>query len=271
MATRVVRAPAVAGRFYPGDPGACAEEVARLLGGRAEGRRALGVVSPHAGWVYSGALAGKTFAQVAVPARVVVLSPNHTGMGSAVSLIAAGAFELPGGDVAIDEELAAVLLAEVPGAREDARAHAREHAIEVELPFLRARRADVRFVPVVLGGLDGDEAVAVGRGLARALTRAGGDVLVVASSDMSHYLPDRLTRERDRPALERILALDPEGLYEVVRRDDISMCGILPVTAMLACARDHGAARAELVGYATSGDAFGERERVVGYAGVVVT
>jgi len=220
--------------------------------------------------VYSGALAGKTFAQVTVPARVVVLSPNHTGRGSAVSLIAAGSFQIPVGEVPIDEDLAALVLAEVPGAREDARAHAQEHAIEVELPFLQARRADVSFVPIVLGGLDRAEAIAVGRGLARAIEGAGGDVLVVASSDMSHYLSDAVTRERDRPAIERILALDPEGLYDVVERQDISMCGILPVTAMLACARDHGASVAQLVGYATSGDAFGDRDRVVGYAGVVV-
>jgi MEMO1 family protein len=272
--TRVVRAPAVAGRFYPGQAEDLSREVARHLGEPQDAQRALGVVAPHAGYIYSGALAGKTFARVQVPQRVIVLGPNHTGLGSPVSVIASGAFQLPGAEVPIDDDLAAAILKRVPGARHDPRAHEREHAIEVELPFLlaqRGTRTDLRFVPIVLGSLDGDRAIAVGRGLAKAIDDAGGDVLVVASSDMSHYLSDADARRRDRPAIDRILALDPEGLYRVVDEQDISMCGILPVTAMLACAREHGAARADLVGYATSGDAFGDTERVVGYAGVVVT
>jgi AmmeMemoRadiSam system protein B len=139
----------------------------------------------------------------------------------------------------------------------------------VEVPFLHALRPDLTILPIILGGLDGDETVAVGRGLARALD--GLDVLVVASSDMSHYLPDDVARQQDKVALTPLLALDPEGLYRTVHEGDISMCGILPATAMLAFARERGAARAELAAYATSGDVTGDRSAVVGYAGVLVS
>jgi AmmeMemoRadiSam system protein B len=264
-----IRAPAVAGRFYPGDPEELRGRVRAFLGDTSAAAPVLGLVAPHAGYVYSGGIAGRTFARARVPSRVVVLCPNHTGLGSPVSLVDAGAFRLPGGDVPVDAELAARILAEVPGARVDARAHAHEHAIEVELPFLRERRAELRVVPIVLASLDDEQAVAVGRGLARAI--GDEDVLVVASSDMSHYLPDEVTRRKDDLAIRQMLALDPVGLYRTVEKHDISMCGYLPATAMLACARARGASRAELAGYATSGEAFGEYDRVVGYAGVLVS
>ncbi|HKA87976.1 MAG TPA: AmmeMemoRadiSam system protein B, partial [Haliangiales bacterium] len=229
----------------------------------------LGLVAPHAGYMYSGGVAGKTFRLARIPPLVVILAPNHTGRGARVSVLAARALRIPGRDVPVSSELSQRILREVPGATLDVRAHEREHAAEVEVPFLVALRPDVEILPIVLGGLGGDETVAVGRGLARAL--AGLDVLVVASSDMSHYLPDAMARARDKLALEPLLALDPEGLYRTVEDNDISMCGILPATAMLAYARENGAARAELAAYATSGDASGDYSAVVGYAGVLVS
>lgn len=267
-----VRSPAVAGLFYPRDPQLLRREVERHIGDTADAAPAVGAVVPHAGYVYSGGVAGRTFRRLAVPRRVVILCPNHTGRGSRVSVVPAGAFRVPGADVPVDEHLARAVLAEVPGAAADTRAHEREHAIEVELPFLLARRPDVAIVPIVLGGLDESEAVAVGEGLARAAEAAapGQDVLVLASSDMSHYVPDRTARALDRLAIERLLALDPSGLHRTVERHDISMCGYLPATAMLAWARRRGAGRAELAGYATSGETSGDLEHVVGYAGVVV-
>jgi AmmeMemoRadiSam system protein B len=229
-------------------------------------------MAPHAGYVYSGDVAGMVFARIDVPPRAIVLCPNHTGRGARIAVAAQGAFRVPGADVPIDEPLARAILEHVPGARADLDAHAGEHAIEVELPFLLARRggAPLSIVPIVLGGLGEDEAIEVGRGLHRAVAGAGGDVLVVASSDMSHYLPDGEARAIDHVALEPLLAMDPGLLYRTVRERRISMCGYLPATAMLSYARASGAERAELVGYATSGDAFGDRDRVVGYAGVVV-
>ena len=161
-------------------------------------------------------------------------------------------------------------MAEVSGAEADAEAHRSEHAIEVELPFLVAKRPDVKIVPIVLSGVREAEVIALGEALHKAAEKVDGDVLVVASSDMSHYLPDEEVRKVDHVALEPLLNFDPSGLYRTVVDNEISMCGFIPATAMLAYARRANASAPELVGYATSGDAFGDRSRVVGYAGVVV-
>jgi AmmeMemoRadiSam system protein B len=268
-----LRPPAVAGRFYPDDAETLEKDVERYLSaGRAgEPARAIAMVAPHAGYMYSGAVAGQVFARIRVPERVVVMGPNHTGRGERVSVVPAGAFQLPGGAVPIDEELAAAILDHVPAARADADAHRMEHSVEVELPFLLALERAVRFVPMVLGGLSERDSIAVGEGLARAIAAVGDDVLVVASSDMSHYLPDAEARRVDKIALDALLTGDAATLHRTVRERDISMCGVIPTTAMLAYARAAGAAQApSLVAYATSADASGDRSRVVGYAGVVV-
>lgn len=270
-----IRLPAVAGRFYPAQADRLQSDVARhLAAGAAEPAigRVLGVMAPHAGYVYSGDIAGKVFARIDVPARVIVLCPNHTGRGARIAVATRGAFRIPGADISIDEPLARAILAELPDAEADLSAHAQEHAIEVELPFLHARRGGepLAIVPIVLGGLAEAEAIEVGRGLARAIAREAADALVVASSDMSHYLSDAEARAIDQVALAPLLDMDPGRLYRTVRERRISMCGYLPATAMLSYAKAAGARSAELVGYATSGDAFGDRDRVVGYAGVVV-
>lgn len=278
MAGSDVRQPAVAGRFYPGDDEVLRADVHRYLAPSPppspsiEPRAHLGVVAPHAGYVYSGAIAGKVFAQTIVPRRVIVLAPNHTGRGARCAVWPRGAFVLPGDLVSVDEELCARLLAAdvVPKLVDDRAAHRDEHALEVELPFVRARRHDATITPIILGGLDGGECIALGRALARIVSQLDEEVLVVASSDMSHYLPDDVTREIDQHAIAPMLACDPERLYEVVEREEISMCGILPVTTMLSYARERGAKQGTLVAYGTSADAFGARDRVVGYAAVTV-
>jgi hypothetical protein len=270
-----IRPTAVAGRFYPGEAEELERQVTALLaaGESAAARpavRAVAVMAPHAGYMYSGGVAGRVFAGVEVPERVIVLCPNHTGLGRRIAVVPAGRFCLPGGDVPIDEELAAAVLAEVPGAEADREAHRFEHAIEVELPLLRARQPRLGLVPIVLAGLSEAEALALGEGLHRAVARAGGGALVVASSDMSHYLPDEVARRVDHMALAPMLAFDPAGLYRTVRAHDISMCGFIPAAAALSYARLAGASAPELVAYATSGDAGGGRQRVVGYAGVIM-
>jgi AmmeMemoRadiSam system protein B len=271
-----IRQPAVAGRFYPADPIRLQREVGDLLrpGSSAQiaARPAVAVMAPHAGYVYSGGIAGAVFAAVVVPPRVILLCPNHTGMGPRISVVPDGAFRIPGADIPVDAPLAAAILREVPGAAADRDAHAHEHAIEVELPFLLARQPALTIVPIVLAGLSAREAIALGEALARAVaaTAAPGEVLLVASSDMSHYLPDAVARTVDHQALEPLLAYDAPALYRTVVDNDISMCGFIPATAMLAYAHATGAPAPELVGYATSGDAFGDRSRVVGYAGVLI-
>jgi AmmeMemoRadiSam system protein B len=266
----------VAGTFYPRGPAAVAAESAALVAGDAVAAPAIAVVSPHAGWRYSGALAGKLFAGVVVPERVLVLAPNHTGRGPRASIwsadggAAAGAssWQLPGLEIPIDEPFVASLRAEAPGLRADREAHEDEHAIEVLLPLIAARQPRLRLAAVVLGGLGLPECEALGAAVARAVAAADGPTLIVASSDMSHYLEDAEARATDRLALAPLAAADPRGLHAAVRAHGISMCGYIPATVALFAARALGATRATVVGYATSADAGGDRDRVVGYAAV---
>jgi AmmeMemoRadiSam system protein B len=261
------REPAVAGRFYSGEPAALRREVDRFLAAGGEPIAAVGVVAPHAGYVYSGAIAGAVYARVRVPARVVVLGPNHTGLGQPASLWPDGAWRLPTGDVPVDPALTAAL-AEEPLVERDRAAHLHEHALEVQVPFLARARPDVAIAALCLGHLRYADCEQLGKAVARAARAAGA--LVVASSDMSHYIPAKLAHEKDHRAIERILALDPRGLYEVVHREQITMCGIIPATVMLVAALELGASRAELVRYGSSGDVNGDTRQGVGYAGIVV-
>jgi MEMO1 family protein len=269
------REPAVAGRFYPSDPAELAEEVTSLLAGRPGGRAAagpsrpaMGVLAPHAGYVYSGAVAGATWARVAVPRRVVILCPNHTGAGQRVAAWPGGAWVTPLGRVPVDEAMTREIV-ESGLATPDREAHRYEHALEVQLPFLQLRRPDVAIAALCVAGLPFARCQEIGEGLA--LVAARHQALVVASSDMSHYLPAAVAREKDRLALDRVLALDARGLHEVVTRNDISMCGFVPATIMLVAAVAQGAQEAELVRYGNSGEVTGDDGSVVGYAGVVLS
>jgi len=261
------REPAVSGRFYTADPAALRRQLDRFLAADGERVRAKGLVAPHAGYVYSGAVAGAVYARVEVPPRVVVLGPNHTGLGRPAALWPGGTWRLPSGDVPVDPDLTAALAAS-PLVEQDPEAHLLEHSLEVQLPFLARVRPGVAIAALCLGPLRFEECEALGKHVARAAAAAGA--LVVASSDMSHYIPAAQAREKDQRAIERILALDPAGLYEVVRRERISMCGMVPATVMLVAALELGAARAELVRYANSGEVNGDTRQVVGYAGVLV-
>jgi len=270
--TPEIREPAVAGRFYSADASRLIQDLARLLEPAVAESPALVLVAPHAGYMYSGAVAGAGYARVVVPSRAIVLCPNHTGLGVEKSIWSHGAWRLPGGDVAVAEELAS-RVREAARLEDDALAHLREHAVEVQLPFLRARRSDVQMVPICLARLSYAECVAVGEGIARALQADPHPEppLLVASTDMSHYISAERASELDQLALERVTALDPRGLYEVVTRHDISMCGYIPTTVALVAARALGATRSTLVRYGNSGEASGDFDRVVGYASAVIS
>ncbi len=265
------RLPAVAGRFYPGSSKGLAEAVEGYIGPTDQAAPALGVIAPHAGYVYSGAVAGSTYAEVQVPDRVVVLCPNHTGLGSArLALWPDGTWKTPAGDATVDAELAAAIVKHDALVKSDPLAHRQEHALEVQLPFLLARNPRMRFVPIVLAGLSVGEAVQLGEAIEQAFRDVGAPPFVVASSDMSHYIPAAEAKHLDSLALDRAVALDPRGLFRTVEQNDISMCGYIPATVMLAAACAHGAKEARLVRYANSGDVTGDYGSVVGYAGVVV-
>ena len=219
--------------------------------------------------MYSGRIAGQTYAAVRVPNRVVILCPNHTGLGARRSLWASGAWRIPGGEVLVESTLAE-RLQNLTTLKDDRLAHLREHAIEVHLPFLRAKNRDLSVVPICLGGLSFRECVELGEALGRVLADESERVLIVASTDMSHYISAELAEKLDHIALERVEELDAEGLFRVVTERDISMCGYVPTTVALIAARVLGAKSAALVRYGNSGETSGDYDRVVGYAGLVI-
>ncbi len=271
------RQPAVAGQFYQRSEEGLRQQVQGFLVPGVEKVTALGIVSPHAGLMYSGAVAGAVYSRLSLPETIVLLGPNHTGLGAPLSLMSEGSWETPLGSVPIDSDLARSILARSPRVQEDELAHLREHSLEVQLPFIQYLKKDVSIVPVQMLDTRLETCKALGRALAGAITEreaisAGkpGSILIVASSDMSHYEEASAAREKDLLAIERILQLDPEGLYRVVRERGITMCGYGPVTAMLAACTLLGATRAELVRYGNSGEASGDYEKVVGYAGIIV-
>jgi hypothetical protein len=265
-----LRQPAVAGLFYPDEPAALRRLVGELTpAGR--GRSALGCVAPHAGYAWSGATAGKVFGAIIVPDLCVVLSPNHTGLGAALSVHPGGAWRTPLGDVPGDEALARRLVELYPELEIDAEAHREEHGVEVELPFLLVRNPAVRIIALVLATQDEDAMRRLGAALAALVRESAPGALLVASSDMNHFENDAVTREKDAKAIERLRARDPEGLLSVCARERISMCGVAPAAAVLRATGELGAREAELLDYRTSADAGGDRKRVVGYAGVLIS
>jgi MEMO1 family protein len=266
-----IRRPAVAGRFYPGDASALLADVRSYLSPKEKTVTAIGCVVPHAGYIYSGHVAGAVFARLNIPRRCIVLCPNHTGMGQPLAIMSAGAWETPLGRVPIDSSLADALKKRFSLLTGDADAHRAEHAIEVELPFLQAKSTNFTFVPIALGTGKFDVLENLGQAIADVVKAETEPVLVIASSDMNHYENDKITRVKDHKAIDRILALDARGLFDVVMNEDISMCGFGPTVAMLTAGKRLGATSAELVKYATSGDISGDREMVVGYAGIVVS
>jgi len=271
-AATTIRHPAVAGRFYPGDPETLREEVQAFLSQAPQHRplRALGCIVPHAGYIYSGHVAGTVFATLRIPPLCLVLCPNHTGVGRPLAIVSEGAWETPLGNVPIDTAFATALKKRCPLLFEDSTAHRSEHAAEVELPFLLMREPNLTFVPIALGTGQFEALAQLGEAIADVVADHQGDVLIVASSDMNHYESDAVTRVKDQSAIEPILRLDARGLHDVVTQQDVSMCGFGPAVAMLTAARKLGASSARLVKYATSGDISGDREMVVGYAGVIV-
>lgn len=265
----MLREPAVAGRFYPADPGVLRSDLSSYLSPLRAVTPATACMVPHAGYMYSGAIAGAVFATLALPSRCIILCPNHTGHGHPLALMKQGAWRTPLGDLQIDAGLAGKLLQLFPALVDDADAHRFEHAIEVELPFLQLIKPDLTFVPIAVGTGQFILLQELGESVARAVQETG-QVLIIASSDMNHYEDEGTTRVKDHKAIEKILALDATGLYTTVLNESISMCGFGPAVAMLTAAKRLGAQKADLIRYATSGDVSGDRQTVVGYAGIVL-
>jgi AmmeMemoRadiSam system protein B len=215
-------------------------------------------------------VAGAVYARLELPRRFILIGPRHYPRGAAQAILSEGAWQTPLGRAEVDAALAAELKRACPALAEDAAAHATEHALEVQLPFLQVLAGEFSFVPIALGTVHYPSLEALGEALAEVIARQKEPVLIIASSDMNHYESDEITRRKDGLTIDRILALDPNGLYETVRHESVSMCGYGPAVSTLSAARRLGARRADLVRYATSGDITGDRDEVVGYAGIIV-
>jgi AmmeMemoRadiSam system protein B len=285
----MVRPPAVAGSFYPTDERELARQVDDFsmpvgAAGTAppeeipdnnQGKvRAIACVVPHAGFIYSGHVAGAVYSEIEIPTRCILIGPRHYPQGQPMSILTEGSWRTPLGEARIDAALAAEIAHACPLLREDPVSHEREHSLEVQLPFLQRLSRHLLFVPIVLASDRYPILEELGQALAQVIATTiaaqTGPVLMIASTDMNHYESDAVTRTKDFRALERILALDPRGLYDTVRNESITMCGYAATVVTLVAARELGAAKTRLVRYATSGDANGDRSRVVGYAGIAI-
>lgn len=265
------RRPAVAGQFYPASAAEIERTVRGMVADFGPAGKAMGVMVPHAGYIYSGAVAAEVFASVELPQTFIIIGPNHTGLGPPASIMVSGVWQMPAGDVPVDSGLADAIRSHSLILAADEAAHVYEHSLEVQLPFLQLLAGEVSIVPICLMGGDTGECRAIGIAIARAVKEWSRPVLIVASSDMTHYESQDVAAAKDRLALERILELDADGLLETVREHHVTMCGYAPAAVMLNACRELGATTARLTRYATSGDVTGDDSQVVGYAGVIVS
>ena len=207
--------------------------------------------------------------RIALPRKIIILGVRHYPRGEPAAILSSGAWRTPLGDARIDEALAEALKEACPLLREDSVAHSAEHSLEVQLPFLQVLAPDFAFVPVALGTVQFESLVSVGEAIGRVLDARKEDVLLLTTSDLNHYEDDATTRVKDRKAIRQLLALEPRGLYETCRKEEISMCGLGPAAAMLTALNTLGVKKSDLVKYATSADVSGDPGAVVGYAGMI--
>ena len=270
------RPPAVAGTFYEGTAARLRAQVEACFAANPPApprkEKFIGAVVPHAGLMYSGHVAAAFYGVADLPKRFVILCPNHTGAGHFAAINRAGAWRTPFGDAAIDTPLADALMARTNLLAEDARAHAREHSLEVQLPFLQyLLGGDFTFVPICLGAHRYDYAEEAGRAIADVVRDAGEPVGILASSDLNHYEDQETTLRKDQLALAEVIKRDPRGLWRVIDEFDVSMCGFIPTTAMLVAANELGATNVQPLKHATSGDVNGDYSHVVGYASMLLS
>jgi hypothetical protein len=265
----MLRRPAFSGSFYPADPAALRREVDALLGAARKAPAAVtALMAPHAGYIYSGRVAGMTYASALLPQRIILLGPNHTGRGKPFALFDSGEWETPLGAVPVDAEAARRLREACPLLEPDGEAHRGEHSLEVQLPFLQARVEGLRIVPVCVGSPSLEHLRLLGAAVAEAAASFHEPAAIVISSDMTHYEPRDFAENQDRKAIAELARLDAGGLHRVVERERISMCGVYPAVAGVEACRALGASRGELVDYANSGDTTGDYSDVVAYAGM---
>jgi len=241
-----------------------------LIDKKAKKQDVIGLVSPHAGYVYSGPVAGAVISRIKFKDTFIIIGPNHHGRGKPLSIMTQGAWKTPLGEVEIDSELAGQILANSRHLQEDDAAHQYEHSIEVQLPFLQYFKSDIRIVPIMLAYAGGDIYKEIGREIAKAIGELKREVVIIASSDMTHYESQESAQKKDAQAIDAVLELNEDELLRRVEELDISMCGYAPTVTLISAAKELGAKTAELVKYQTSGDVTGDYSNVVGYAGIII-
>jgi len=271
----MIREPAVAGQFYPATETEVDAALDALIRPTSPRRKAIAVVCPHAGWTYSGQTAGLIYSNVEIPDRVILVGPNHHGIGSRYAVYSSGAWHTPVGDVPIAEPLASTLLDNCELLAEDTKAHAQEHSLEVQLPMLLRANPNVRIVPVLIGGgwpASGgrSDLRQIGAAIALAVQEYGKPVLLLASTDLNHYEDQETSKIKDKLVLDAVVHLDEDALMDRVIDVEVSMCGVASTYIVLHGAKKLGAKRAELLDYRTSGDVSGDFSKVVGYGAVVI-
>jgi AmmeMemoRadiSam system protein B len=266
----MMREPVVAGRFYPADPAALLDEIETYLVPTETPLKAKAIIVPHAGYIYSGAIAGYAYGAVQLPSLFIILGPNHTGRGAPLSLYPGGEWQTPLGRAGIDDALNEKLLQECPGLKSDRLAHQQEHSLEVQIPFLQALVPAMRFSAICVGTSDYAELEALGLAMARVVCSCPEPVMIICSSDMNHFESAKTAETKDRSAIAMMEQLDGKGLYRVVIEKQISMCGCAPAVATLKACVELGAQQGHLLKYANSGDVNGDYGSVVGYAALAI-
>jgi AmmeMemoRadiSam system protein B len=264
------RQPAVAGYFYPGTRSELERQLSELLPER-EKIHADAIVVPHAGYIYSGAVAGEVYASVTLPDTFIILCPNHTGHGSDFDIYPGGEWLTPLGPAYVDQELVEELIQRFPRATKDGRAHVKEHSLEVQIPFLQYLKGNnIRFLPICVRQMRYEYLEELGQAVADIVKASRREILVISSTDMTHYEPKESANRKDRLAITQIEQLNAKGLYDTIHKYDISMCGYLPTTSTIISANNLSCTKGTLVKYATSGDVTHDYQSVVGYAGMIL-
>src|SRR4030043_83165 len=266
----MIREPVVAGQFYHGAPSSLEALISKFIDKKAPKEEVIGLVLPHAGYVYSGAVAGATISRIKLKDTFVIMGPNHTGYGKPFSIMTQGTWEMPLGKVEIDSQLGKKILEQTSNLEEDVVAHLHEHSIEVQIPFLQYLKPDIKIVPIVLTHAPKAVYKEIGKAIARAIKESQTEAVIIATSDMTHYESQESARKKDTQAINAMLKLDEDELLKRVEEMNISMCGYAPAATLIAAAKELGAKRAELVKYQTSGEITGDYSGVVGYAGILL-
>jgi len=265
------RQTAVAGQFYPADKHELVDQLDSLLLVRDKPEKVKGIIVPHAGYIYSGTVAGEVIASVEIPQQVILLGPNHHDVGNSIAVSGAENWVTPLGSIPVATTLREQLVQQIDALSVDDRAHEYEHSLEVMLPFLLHRQPQLQIIPIALGQLSLSVCLELGREIARTIRDWEGEILLLASTDMNHFGNAEISEKLDFMAIDAMTAYDPQRLYQVVRDNQISMCGVLPTIVVMQAAYDLGARECQLIRYAHSGQVNGDNRRVVGYAGLTLS